>query len=234
MWASDCRILARRLRRPRCDASPLGHRDATSARERDTDERGRPGREWRYLPDSGQSTLTGGADRVGVRMHGDVGGGGSCRIADRRLTLTGGADRVGGRVHGDVWAASTCRIAASLRSQAGPIVWASGCRIHVGSPCRIAGKRLTLTGGADRVGGRVHGDVWAASTCRIAASLRSQAGPIVWASGCRIHVGSPCRIAGKRLTLTGGADRVGVRMPGDVGREWSQWRPVPAGSRPSG
>ena len=177
VWASDCRILARRLRRPRCDASPLGHRDATSARERDTDERGRPGREWRYLPDSGQSTLTGGADRVGVRMHGDVGGGGSCRIADRRLTLTGGADRVGGRVHGDVWAASTCRIAASLRSQAGPIVWASGCRIHVGSPCRIAGKRLTLTGGADRVG---------------------------------------------------------VRMPGDVGREWSQWRPVPAGSRPSG
>ena len=28
---------------------------------------------------------------------------------------------------------------------------------------------------------------------------------------------SPCRIAAKRLTLTGGADRVGVRVPGDVG-----------------
>ena len=89
------------------------------------------------------------------------------------------------------------------------------------SPCRIAAKRLTLTGGADRVGGRLPapagslpsglrsqavpivwasgclGTSWSASTCRITASLRSQAGPIVWAAGCRI--------AAERLLLAAAA-----------------------------
>ena len=74
VWASGCRILARRPRRPRRDASPLGHRDAAAARERGTGERGR--RRWRL--------------------------GGTCRIAARRLTLTGGADRVGVRLPGDM------------------------------------------------------------------------------------------------------------------------------------
>ena len=119
--------------------------------------------------------------------------------------LLGGSDQQGRNP-----VASSCRIAARLRSQAVPIVWASGC----------LGTRAS------------------ASTCRIAASLRSQAGPIVWASGClgtwdgnghdgghgqhpagsrpqAVPIvwasGMPDR--GQRLTLTGGAYRVGVRMP---------------------
>ena len=94
------------------------------------------------LPDRGHSaTPTGGADRVGVRMQDrggyvvpfprrDAGATGHspCLIAAERLTLTGGADRVGVRMPGNAGGnASTCRIVASLRSQAVPIVWASGC-----------------------------------------------------------------------------------------------------------
>jgi len=59
-------------------------------------------------------------------------------------------------------------------------VWESGCR--------IAAKRLTLTGDADRVGGRLPGDVGSdGGTCRIAAkrlTLTGGVSPV--ASGCRI------------------------------------------------
>jgi len=77
----------------------------------------------RHLPNRGQATLTGGADRVNATRAnvGYVGGnGGIRRIAARPLTLTGGADRVGVRLPGDAGAAvSTCRIAAKrIRSQA--------------------------------------------------------------------------------------------------------------------
>jgi len=94
------------------------------------------------------------------------------------------------------------------------------------APRRIAAKRLTPTGGADRVGVRVLGAV--GSPCRIAAAtLRRRA---VWQRRRhfrrergtgerglrRWRLGGICRIAAKRLTLTGGAYRVGGRMPGDV------------------
>jgi len=154
--------------------------------------------------------------------------GGTCRIAAKRLTLTGGAGRMAD-----------------------------------GSTCPIAAKRLTLTGGADRVGVRMPGAVGSgqhqpdrgqaasARSCghRVAgmpdrggyAHVAHVATPVHLATGTRLPavnairanmgdmggnggvVGSPCRTAAKRLTLTGGADPVGVRMPGDA---WGAWPTV--------
>jgi len=61
-----------------------------------------------------------------------------------------------------------------------------------------------------------------ASTCRIAAKRRDAGatGHNVRERGTneRRTRGGPCRIAAKRLTLTGGADRVSVRLPDPCGR----------------
>jgi hypothetical protein len=145
-----------------------------------------------------------------------------------------------------------CRIAASLRRQALPIVWASRClgtwaasptlRRRAGWERRRHFRRWTRHG---RTSGHVGGNVgqWAttASPCRIAAkrltltngeSPRSQAVPIVWASGCLgtwagpapagsrpsyahvAHVTTPCQLAPTTRTWTRSATRSKL---GDVG-----------------
>jgi len=119
---------------------------------------------------------------------------------------------------GTSWSASTCRIAASLRSQAVPIVWASGCQ-HQPDRCQAAYAHRRC-----RSCGRPDAGFWPdAHVAHVATPVHLATGtrlPAVDAT--RTNVGDlggndgTCRIVARRLTLTGGADRVGVRMPGDV------------------
>jgi len=93
-----------------------------------------------------------------------------------------------------------------------------------GGTCRIAARGLTLTGGADRVSVRLPDRGYVAhvatpgpqSTTPVNAT-RAYGG--TWGGNCSQRaamVCGTCRIAAKRLTLTGG-DRVGVRVPGTRG-----------------
>jgi len=123
---------------PRRDDGPIGHRDATSARERGTGERKKcpaaKNRSEARIPQSDQAaTLTGGADRVGVRLPDR----GQATDAPRR-------GRAG------------CPNSLSINAF-DKLFGGTGLRggDHVGGTCRIAAKRLTLTGGADRVGVRL-------------------------------------------------------------------------------
>ncbi len=111
MWPTRC---------PRRDAGAVGHRDATSARERGTGERRDAGAAWTSTcriaarglrRDAGpQATTPVNAARANVETRGRDGGDGQQHLPDRgqRLMLTGGADRVGVRM----WDCGTSRIAA--------------------------------------------------------------------------------------------------------------------------
>jgi len=168
---STCGIAAK-LRRPRRDAGATGH----NARERGTGES-------QPLPDRGQrlrrpnrdarplSTQTRLPPVNAARANGGTRGGnklvaihvaGTSRIAAKRL-LTGGADRVSVRLP-DRGQAAMSRRRGQLATMPVNVTRANG------------GTRGREAAGRDPV----------ASTCRIAARLRSQAVPIVWASGCRI------------------------------------------------
>jgi len=231
---NTCRLAARRL----CSQArpvPLWTQTRLPPVNATRANGGTRGRKWRRWGSTcrisaKRLTLTGGADRVGVRLPGDVWAASTCRIAAQRLTLTGGADRVGVRMPDSgqrltLTGGAVHRRGRScgrpVRSQAVPIVWASGClgTWAAAGTCRIAAKLPTLTGGAGPDAGVACGTLcptsysvartsraatpWPAP-CRIAAiRLRPQAGPIVWASGCRIaaatsshsHVATPGPLA---------------------------------------
>jgi len=119
------------------------HRRCRSSGRPDACGRGQAGdvdRRGQHLPDRGQRLMfTGGADRVGVRLPGAVGVGQTSTSYTLRRQSTWPQGRDFRR-----WTRQT---ATSRR------------RGHCGSTCRIAAERLTLTGGADCVGVRLHGTV---------------------------------------------------------------------------
>ena len=121
----------------------------------------------------------------------------TCRIAAKRLTLTGGADRVG------------VRLPDSGQTSTSP----TSRRWPQGRTYQIAAKRLTLTRGAGPDAGVACGTLCPTSYSVARTSMAATPWP------------APRRIAARRLTLTGGADRVGVRLPAPALR--SQATPVP-------
>ncbi|GEM_PF-1752144 len=230
---------------------------ATSARERGTGERRDAG-----AGNGGTSriaarrlTLTGGADRVGVRMPGTRPGGqhlldrGQAAHAHRRglagcpssgqPTLTGGADRVGVRLPGVVGSGQHLPDRSQAadahrrgRSCERPDAWGRGTGMvtMAASTCRIAAKRLTLTGGAGPDAGVACGTLCPTSysvarTSRAATPWLAPAGsrpgyahrrclscgrPDAWGRGRRpAHAGSRPVYAHRRGRLCGRPDAWG-------------------------